>query len=280
MWGFSGKRAIITGASSGIGRALAVEAGRRQGRLILNARNADRLAETAEAVINAGGEAHVEVGDITCPDVRQRLVSAAEQQLGGLDVLVNNAGIGATGHFREADADRLRTIMETNFFAPAELTRLAIPHLMAGNEPAILMINSVVGRRGIPSRVEYSASKYALMGLSEALRAELARDDIQLTVVSPGLTQSSFEDNMLENKARKSLHAERSMSADEAAKLTLDALQRGKNEVTLTFKGKLLQYASRFLPRFVDYKMAKVVRGLYAEEIEARKNKPAKEAVS
>lgn len=261
-----GKRILITGASSGIGRALAFEASRRGASVLANGRNQERLNEAVAEARSAGGRVEAVVGDVCDPSDRERMIHAAEQQFGGLDILVNNAGIGATGHFQYADPERLRRIMEVNFFGPCELTRVAIPLLKAGNDPAILMINSVAGRRAIPSRSEYSASKFALMGFTEALRAELAKDDIGVTAVNPGLTESNFEQNMIENNARHSLHAQRSMSASEAARLILDTLEKRKNEVTLTRKGRLLVLASRLAPRFVDFKMAKFVRKLYADE--------------
>ena len=264
-----GKRTIITGASSGIGKGLAVEAAKRGCKLLLTARNQERLEVTASEARAAGATVETFLGDLTEPPVRDGLIHAVEQHFGGLDLLVNNAGIGATGHFQYAGPERLRTIMEVNFFAPCELTRQAIPLLKEGVDPCILMINSVAGRRAIPSRSEYSASKYALMGFSEALRAELAKDDVELTVVSPGLTESSFEQNMLENNARHSLHAQRSMTAAQAAGLILDAVEHRRREATLTLKGKLLVLASRFVPRFVDRKMAQFVRKLYANEKQA-----------
>lgn len=261
-----GKRILITGASSGIGRALTIEAARRGAQVLANARNEERLNETVRDALTFGGKVEAVIGDVCEAADRERMVHAAEQHFGGLDILVNNAGIGATGHFQYADADRLRRIMDVNFFGPCELSRITIPLLKSGNDPAILMINSVAGRRAIPSRSEYSASKFALMGFSEALRAELAKDDIEVTVVNPGLTESNFEQNMIENNARHSLHAQRSMSAGDAAKLILNALEKRKNEVTLTRKGRLLVLASRLAPRFVDFKMAKFVRKLYEHE--------------
>lgn len=260
-----GKRILITGASSGIGKALAIEAARRGARLLLTGRKEDKLNETSDEARALGATVVTVVGDLVEPTTRDQLARVAEQQLGGLDLLVNNAGIGATGHFQYAQPDRLRAIMEVNFFAPCELCRVAIPILKAGNDPAILMINSVAGRRAIPSRSEYSASKFALMGFSEALRAELAKDNVELTVVNPGLTESNFEQNMLENNARHSLHAQRSMNAATCAGLVLNAVERRQREVTLTFRGKMLVLVSRLFPRFVDRMMARFVRRLYAK---------------
>jgi short-subunit dehydrogenase len=180
-------------------------------------------------------------------------------------VLVNTAGIGATGHFAEADEARLRSIFEVNFFGLAELTRMLIPALRKGVKPAIVNVSSIVGKRGLPGRSEYSASKFALQGLSEALRGELSKDGIDVLIVNPGLTQTNFSQNMLERKSRLQVDHMRGMTAVEAAKLTLDALERGKNEVTFTFQGKLFVFVSRFFPRMVDRIAARRVRRLYAD---------------
>lgn len=273
----AGKRVLITGASSGIGRSLTIEAARRGALVVAAARNEERLDETVREAKRAGqqssgpvGDVRGVLGDVTDAADRERLLHACEQNFGGLDILVNNAGIGATGHFQYAGPDRLRKIMETNFFAVCELTRLAIPLLKEGVEPAILMINSVAGRRAIASRSEYSASKFALWGFTEALRAELAKDDIAVCAVNPGLTESNFEQNMIENKARHSLHAQRSMSSAEAATLILDSLEARRRESTLTFKARMLLLVNRLAPGFVDRKMIQFVRRLFKDEIEAR----------
>jgi short-subunit dehydrogenase len=262
----NGKRIIITGASSGIGAGLTIEAAKRGALVLATARNAERLQQVAAEARKQGGRVETVIGELTESADRQRIIQAVEQKFGGLDLLINNAGIGATGHFQYAGPERLRQIMEVNFFAVCELTRLAIPLLKNGNDPAILMINSVAGRRAIASRSEYSASKYALMGFTEALRAELSKDNIQVHTVLPGLTQSNFEQNMIENNARHSLHAQRSMSAEECAQQILGGVESRINERVLTLKGKLLLLASRLAPRFVDRKMASFVKKLYARE--------------
>ena len=172
----NGKRIIITGASSGIGAGLTIEAAKRGALVLATARHAERLQQVAAEARKQGGRVETVIGELTESADRQRIIQAVEQKFGGLDLLINNAGIGATGHFQYAGPERLRQIMEVNFFAVCELTRLAIPLLKNGNDPAILMINSVAGRRAIASRSEYSASKYALMGFTEALRAELSKD--------------------------------------------------------------------------------------------------------
>src|SRR5262245_5072186 len=131
-----GLRVLITGASQGIGRALAAAAAARGARVLAAARSAPLLAELAASVRAAGGVLETVEADVTDPEGRNRMVLAAEQHFGGLDVLVNNAGIGATGHFADASADRLRRIMEVNFFGLTETTRAFLPLLKRGNTPA------------------------------------------------------------------------------------------------------------------------------------------------
>ena len=270
----AGSRMLITGASQGIGRALAEAATRRGAKLVLVARSEDRLHHLA-AELRAGGAAvEAVVADVTNPADRQRMLQAAVDRFGGLDILINNAGIGATGHFAEASEERLRKIMEVNFFALAETIRLAVPILRNGNRPMIVNISSVVGKRALPARSEYSASKYAVQGLSEALRAELVRYGIDVLVVCPGLTATNFPQNMIENRAKWPMDHKRSMTAAEVAEQTLRAIEKGKREVVLTGAGRLLVWLNRFFPRLVDALVARKVRSLYRDEMEARTRRP------
>jgi short-subunit dehydrogenase len=267
----AGLRILITGASQGIGRALALEAARRGAKVLAAARSADLLAELEREATRAGPPLFTVLADVTDPAGRHQMVDEASRRLGGLDVLVNNAGIGATGHFADASPERLRKIFEVNFFGLTETTRACLPLLMQGNRPAILNISSIAGRRGIPARSEYSASKFAVQGFSEALRAELAKDGVDVLLVNPGLTQTNFSRNMLEQKAKIQMDHLRGMTSERVAQLTLDALARGKNEVTLSFKGWLLVLVSRFFPSLVDRITKKKVRELFRDEIAARK---------
>jgi short-subunit dehydrogenase len=266
----AGSRILITGASQGIGRALAVEGAKRGGKLIISARSAD-LDALAEELRRQGAEVEAVRGDVTSPEDRKRMIDAAVERFGGLDILINNAGIGATGHFIDAGEDRLRKIFEVNFFGLCEITRLAIPVLRQGHKPMIVNISSGVGKRALPARSEYSASKYAVQGFTEALRAEMARFDIDVLSVCPGLTATNFPQNMLENKARVPLDHLRAMTAEQVAAASYHAIEKGKSEIVLTWQAKLLSLFNRFAPRFVDRMAARKVRQLYAEEIAERK---------
>jgi short-subunit dehydrogenase len=215
---------------------------------------------------------------VTKPEDRQAMVEAATRHFGGLDVLINNAGIGATGHFMDSEPEVLRQIFETNFFGLTETTRVFLPLLKQGVTPAIVNISSVVGKRALPARSLYSASKFAVAGFSEAIRAELAKDGIDVLVVSPGLTQTNFSKNMLEQKARMQMDHMRGMTSEEVAVATLKAIERGRLETTLTFKGKMLVLVNRFAPWIVDFFSKKKVRELFADEIAERKKKQAEAA--
>jgi short-subunit dehydrogenase len=265
----SGLRIVITGASQGIGKALAEAAARRGARVLAAARSDALLAELARNVRAFGGILETVLADITRREDREAMAGAALRHFGGVDVLVNNAGIGATGHFAEVSPERLRTIMEVNFFALVETTRQFLPLLRWGTTPAILNISSIAGKRGIPARSEYSASKFAVQGFSEALRAEVAKDGIDVLLVCPGLTQTNFSHNMLEQKAALQLDHLRGMTAEAVAEATLRALERGRNEVCLSLQGRLIVLVNRLFPRLADRIARRKVYNLFRAEIEA-----------
>jgi len=248
----NGKRAIITGASSGIGRALARQLAARGVQLVITARRADRL-ELLTREISAPGVRVVPVaGDITNAALRQRLIDAVARELGGLDILVNNAGVGAIGPFVTADPARLQRIMDVNFFAPVALIRISLALLQQGDQPIIVNVSSVLGHRAVPLKSEYCASKFALHGFSDALRAELAKPGIDLLLVSPSTTESEFFDRVLENKAKLRWRAWGAMPAARVAAKTVRAIQRGRHEIILTPGGKLLVWLDRLCPPLVN----------------------------
>lgn len=255
-----GLRAIVTGASSGIGRDLAAGLARKGARVLVTARRPDRLKELGDSIREAGGIAEFRPGDITSAEHRQRLVDEAGKLWGGLDLLVNCAGVGAMGRFDEASPERLRTVFEVNFFAAVELIRLALPALKAGQRPMIVNVSSVLGHRAVPLKSEYCASKFALHGFSDALRAELAGDGVDLLLVSPSTTDSEFFDAAVEDRIGRDWKGRRPMSTRRVAEVALRAIQLGRNEVILSPGGTLLVWLDRLSPPLANRLMARFGR--------------------
>ena len=246
-----GLRALVTGASSGIGLEVARELARQGAQTLLTARRKNRLEEVAVEITADGGTAFTFAGDITAPGHRTALLKYASEQMGGLDILVNNAGVGAVGPFLSADPQRLRKIMEVNFFAPVELIRESQSLLRAGTNPVIVNIGSVFGDRAVPSKSEYCASKFAMHGFSDSLRAELAKEKIDVVLVSPSTTSSEFFEQLIEDQgtAKKNPYG---MAPQRVAKKVVKAIRAGRHEVILSFGGKVLVWLDRMFPSVAD----------------------------
>jgi short-subunit dehydrogenase len=258
-----GRRMIVTGASSGIGRCLAEQAAGEGARIILAARSTDALGQLADSLNGRNSEVIPVTADVTKETDRQRLLQVALDRLGGLDVLINNAGVASFGHFATSSEPILRQIMEVNFFAPAELIRSAIPILVKGNQPAIVNIASMCGRRGLPAWTEYSASKFALCGLTEALRGEMARFDIDVLLMVPGLTQSDLPRHLLRNDGRMKIDFQGGMAPKDVAAAVLKALRNNRTETILGREARWMLRVNRFFPRWVDRLIARRVDKLY-----------------
>ena len=254
-------RAIVTGASSGIGRAVAMELARHDVRLVITARREDRLRELAAEIIAARPQAVVEivVGDISDPATRQRTIETAQAKLGGLDILVNNAGVGAMGLFVDAAPERARRVMEVNFFALVEMTRLALPMLKEGNRPILVNVSSILGHRGVPYSSEYSASKFAVQGFSESIRAEFTKLGIDVLVVSPGTTETEFFDRVIDSTGKPKWPEHKPISAAEVARQMVAAMRKGRHEIIPYRWGRVLCWLNRLSPRLVDGIMARYV---------------------
>jgi short-subunit dehydrogenase len=271
----AGSRVLLTGASSGIGRALALALARRGANLLITARREEALAALAAQCAASGTACEFLPGDITNADLRAMLASRADELWGGLDVIVNNAGVSAHGRFADSDEATLRQVMEVNFFAAAELTRLVIPLLgrhrqragscptlasAGGPAPAIVNIGSIIGHRGLPLNSEYSASKFALRGWSEALRAELAGQGIDVLLVSPGTTETEFFEHLVAKREKLPWAKAVGISAAAVAEQTVRALERGRREIFPNWRGRAMVVANRLFPGLVDRAVAKLAR--------------------
>lgn len=255
--GLNQKRVVITGASSGIGWHLALQLANEQAEIVVCARREERLAKLKNEIESSGGKCIAVAGDVTDPQSRARLLETCETQLGGLDILINNAGIGAMGRFDEANEKRLREIFEVNFFAITEMIRESHALLKRGNAPMIVNISSVLGHRATPLKSEYCASKFALHGFSDSIRAELTKDNIDLLLVSPSTTDSEFFDSAIEDKTGKNWKRGSAMPPEVVAAKTIRAIKKGKHEIILTHGGRFIVWLDRLVPGIANRVMAK-----------------------
>jgi short-subunit dehydrogenase len=249
-----GTVAIVTGGSSGIGWHLCRQLVQRGAVVIAVARREQRLLQLREEIANDSDRFQFVVGDVTDAAVRGRAMELANRLGDGrLDLIVNNAGVGAIGPFELASEERLRRIMEVNFFAPCEWTRAALPLLRRGRNSVICNVSSVLGHRAVPDKSEYCASKFALHGWSDSLRAELASSGIQVTLVSPSTTSSEFFDSVIDTQAGVESKSVGSWTPERVARSTVAAIVARRSEVILSLGGKTLVYADRIAPAVVNF---------------------------
>lgn len=248
----AGLRVLVTGASSGVGCAVALACAAGGARVLATARRTERLAdlERADASITTLA------GDITAPDTRNRLLGAARERLGGLDVVVAAAGGGAIGPFRAAAPATLRAIMELDFFAPAELVREALPLLAGGRDPAIVLVGSILGRHPLPLHAEYCAAKAALASLAGSLRAELAAEGIDVVLANLGPTESEFWDHLAAGE-RPRWSGGRPLSAESTAAAIVAALVNRRAEVVPGWSARGYSLAARLCPWLIDAVVAR-----------------------
>jgi short-subunit dehydrogenase len=259
-----GRRILITGASGGIGRCLAEQVAAEGARVAVAARSRDKLEELTSTLSSHGADVFAVTADVTAEADRARLLAQVVKRFDGLDVLVNNAGVGSWGHFAGSTEEVLRQVMEVNFFAPAELIRLAVPVLARGQAPAIVNVASMCGRRGMPAWPEYSASKFALCGLTEALRAELVRYAIDVLLIVPGLTRSDLRRHMLRNEGRMQIDFDGGMPAEDVARKIAQALKNNWTETVVGRDARWMLRFNRFFPRLLDWLIGRRIKRLYA----------------
>jgi short-subunit dehydrogenase len=239
---------VLTGASMGIGRALAVEWAKRKATLVLSARGKEALLEVAREVESSGGHAIPVAGDVTNEAHREELVACAAGT-GSLDVLVNNAGRGFYSPWSKIDIGELRALFELNVFAPLRLAQLAAPHLERA-KGTVVMMSSIAGVVAAPRLGAYAASKFALEAFSMAMRSELASSGVRVVVIRPGPVDTPFRANA--SRAEGSLGYDapdpKAQSAEDVARMTIRAAERGTSVVETSNYVRLVSAVTRFAP--------------------------------
>jgi len=269
----TGRVVLVTGASRGIGRRVAEKLAQLGAKVVAAARSESELVTLVSGIRAAGGAAEAVPADLTDPRERELLLKTAVERFGGLDVLVNCAGVSSFGEFATSTPEILRRVMEINFFVPSELIRLAQPHLLATASrpgrfrPAVVNVASICGRAGIPSLSEHCASKHALVGLTEALRAEFSRFDIDVLLVLPGVVRSDdLNRHLIRNDGRVYLNFDGAQTPDSAADGVVRALVGNRRETAVGRVSGLLWWCRRMWPRGVRWIMKRKVEKFLARE--------------
>jgi NAD(P)-dependent dehydrogenase (short-subunit alcohol dehydrogenase family) len=241
----SGKVAVVTGASSGIGEATARALAARGAAVVLAARNEEKILFLEREISAAGGSALAVTTDVTDEASVKSMVERAVGELGSLDVLVNNAGLGLSGRVAELRPDDLRYLFEVNVLGPLTCIQAALPRMERGGR--IVNVSSVVGKRAIPKVGGYCATKSALNALSDSLRVEVADRGIAVTTVYPGTTRTAFRDNSRRTKDEKRGWRPKGVPPEKVAGKIADAAEAGPRDVYVTLPDRLWVAASAFL---------------------------------
>jgi dehydrogenase/reductase SDR family protein 7B len=246
---------LITGGTSGIGRACALEFGRAGARVVITGRDATKLAAAA-AELAAAGIAHRTVqGDVGIIADANRAVADTVAAFGRLDVLINNAGLSMRARFADVDVKVIEQLMQTNFFGTVYTTKAALPHLLA-SKGTVVGISSIAGFRGLPGRTGYSASKFAMNGFLEALRTELLPQGVNVLTAAPGFTASNIRHSALLANGQTQNDTPRNegnmMTSEEVAQHLRRAVEQRKRSLVLTAQGKLTVFLNKWLPGLTD----------------------------
>ncbi|HPF92315.1 MAG TPA: SDR family oxidoreductase [Tenuifilaceae bacterium] len=250
-----GKIAVVTGASSGIGRAIAIELARSGVKVVLASRDEQRLNNAHNKIREIGGESAVVKTDVADELQCKELIRQTISQFGGLDILINNAGISMRANFLDVDLKVLKRLVDTNFWGSVYCTKYALPYIVE-HKGSIVAISSVSGVTPLPGRTGYVASKHALDGFMGTIRVENLHTGIHVMVVHPGFTTSNIR-NVALNKlglpqAETPLDESKLMPAEEVARRVVHGIVKRKHTINLTLQGKFAIWLYRHAPKTAE----------------------------
>ena len=252
---FQNKVVVVTGASSGIGRAIAREFAERRAIVVLASRNESTLKTLVSEFISNGGTAMAFPTDVTDEEQCKSLIEGTVNTFGKIDILVNNAGISMRANFLDLEVDVLKKIMNTNFWGTVYCTKFALSHILK-QKGSVVGISSICGITPLPGRTGYVASKHAINGLLESLRLENNTDDLHVMLVHPGFTSSNIRNvalnNLGEPQIETPLEEEKLMPAERVAKEVISGIVYRKKNITLTTEGRLITWIYRHMPNLAD----------------------------
>ena len=249
-----GKTAVVTGASSGIGRFVAIELARRGANVVLGARRADRLEAVAAECRALGVTATPVEADVTRPEDCRRLIAAVPR----VDVLVNNAGFAVFDAIAEAQAEELHSMMETNYFGTVNCTQAVLPQMLARGEGSIVNIASITGIMGFAGMGGYCATKFAIIGMTEALRDEVLGRGVRVALVCPGTTETEFFVKAEREKMPGASRLIPAVKPDRVARAVCDAAEDGRYRRILPLFAAVYMRLKELFPRFAHLTMRRV----------------------
>jgi short-subunit dehydrogenase len=251
------KVVVITGASSGIGRACAIEFAKRGANLVLAARQYVKLCEITQEIHEKYKVKTLAVQtDVSKEQDCKELISQTISTMGRIDILINNAGISMRALFKDLDLEVLKQVMDINFWGTVYCTKYALPEIL-NNEGSIVGVSSIAGFKGLPGRTGYSASKFAMNGFLEALRTENLKNNLHVMLACPGFTASNIRNVALNSEAKSqgesSMEEDKMMTAAEVAIRIADGVVHRKRQLIMTGQGKLTVLMQKFFPKWLDH---------------------------
>jgi len=248
------KVVVITGASSGIGRALAREFALKGARLSLGARRIDLLEELVSELPKS--EILIQKTDVSIESDCLSLINETVKRFGQIDILINNAGISMRALFEDVDLNVIRKLMDVNFFGTVYCSKFALPYLIK-TKGSLVGVISIAGFVGLPGRTGYSASKFAIRGFLDTIRIENSKNGLHVLVAAPGFTASEVRKSALTyNGSLQGVtprNEDNMMSSEECAHHIINAIQKRKRQLVLTFvEGKLAVFVAKFFPSLLD----------------------------
>jgi len=253
---FKDKVVIVTGASTGIGNAIAREFARNGSRVMLAARSAEKLHRLESELREIGLEASYCVTDVTREEDCRLLVETTVAKYGTVHILINNAGISMRALFSDVDLTVLKRLMDVNFWGTVYCTKYALPYLLE-NKGSVVGVSSVAGFHGLPGRTGYSASKFAMHGFLETIRIENLKEKLHVMIIAPGFTTSEVRKHALTANGTEqgtSPREEGRMTTPEhVARWVLKGIKKKKRNKILTWEGRFTALLQRIIPDVVDY---------------------------
>ncbi len=265
---FKSKTVAVTGGSDGIGKALVELLLAAGANVATCARSAEKLGNLEKE--QAGKPLLCITADVSVYDDCKKFIEFADQQFGGIDILINNAGISMRAEVKDADVAVFKKLMDINYLGTVYCSKAALESIIK-NKGTIVGVSSIAGYRGLPGRSGYSASKFAVNGWLEALRTELMEDGVNVMWVCPGFTKSNIRNAALDAHAQAQgdspLDEGSLMTPEECAQHILNAIEKRKRTLVLTFKGKQTVFLNKYFPKLADkftrnffYKNGKLVK--------------------